>query len=83
MDAADGAGLAAPQAGVLRRVVVVDAGEGRVELVNPRITLSEGTQGGYEGCLSFPVRRSWPPWTSLQPAPSVRPMPPTQAACLT
>jgi len=54
MDAADGAGLAAPQVGVLRRVVVVDAGEGRVELVNPRITLSEDTQGGYEGCLSFP-----------------------------
>lgn len=54
MYAADGAGLAAPQVGVLRRVVVVDAGEGRVELVNPRITLSEGTQGGYEGCLSFP-----------------------------
>ena len=54
MDAADGAGLAAPQVGILRRVVVVDAGEGRVELVNPRITLAEGTQGGYEGCLSFP-----------------------------
>jgi len=35
-------------------VVVVDAGEGRIELVNPRIILSEGCQGGYEGCLSFP-----------------------------
>ena len=54
MDAADGAGLAAPQVGILRRVVVVDAGEGRVELVNPKIILSEGCQGGYEGCLSFP-----------------------------
>ncbi|MEA4869711.1 MAG: peptide deformylase [Christensenella sp.] len=54
MDAADGAGLAAPQVGILRRVVVVDAGEGRIELVNPRITLSDGCQGGYEGCLSFP-----------------------------
>lgn len=54
MDAADGAGLAAPQVGVLRRVVVVDAGEGRVELVNPKILLCEGSQGGYEGCLSFP-----------------------------
>ena len=54
MDAANGAGLAAPQVGILRRVVVVDAGEGRVELVNPRITFSEGMQGGYEGCLSFP-----------------------------
>lgn len=54
MDAAEGAGLAAPQVGILRRVVVVDAGEGRVELVNPKITLLEGCQGGYEGCLSFP-----------------------------
>lgn len=54
MDAADGAGLAAPQVGVLRRVVVVDAGEGRIELVNPRTLLSDGCQGGYEGCLSFP-----------------------------
>ena len=54
MDAANGAGLAAPQVGVLRRVVVVDAGEGRFELVNPRVILAEGAQGGYEGCLSFP-----------------------------
>ena len=54
MDAADGAGLAAPQVGILRRVVVVDVGEGRIELVNPTITLLEGCQGGYEGCLSFP-----------------------------
>ena len=37
MDTAEGAGLAAPQVGVLRRVVVIDAGEGRVELVNPRL----------------------------------------------
>ncbi len=54
MSAADGAGLAAPQVGVLRRVVVVDAGEGRIELVNPTVRLAEGCQGGYEGCLSFP-----------------------------
>ncbi len=54
MYAADGAGLAASQIGVLRRVVVIDAGDGPVELVNPSIELSEGTQGGYEGCLSFP-----------------------------
>jgi peptide deformylase len=54
MSASDGAGLAAPQVGVLRRVVVVDAGEGRIELVNPTIRLAEGCQGGYEGCLSFP-----------------------------
>ena len=54
MATADGAGLAAPQVGILRRVFVVDAGEGKFELVNPRVVLSEGTQGGYEGCLSFP-----------------------------
>lgn len=54
MNAADGAGLAAPQVGILRRIVVVDAGEGRIELVNPVIRLAEGCQGGYEGCLSFP-----------------------------
>ncbi len=59
MSAADGAGLAAPQVGVLRRVVVVDAGEGKVELVNPRIVLSEGKQGGYEGCLSFPGKSGY------------------------
>ncbi|HRX57913.1 MAG TPA: peptide deformylase [Eubacteriales bacterium] len=54
MKIADGAGLAAPQVGVLRRVVVIDAGEGKVELVNPRIIKKEGLQRGYEGCLSFP-----------------------------
>ena len=54
METANGAGLAAPQVGILRRVVVIDAGEGKVELINPRITLQEGTQGCYEGCLSFP-----------------------------
>lgn len=51
---ADGVGLAAPQVGVLRRAVVIDAGEGPVELVNPRILSSSGEQGGMEGCLSFP-----------------------------
>ena len=51
---ADGVGLAAPQVGVLRRAVVIDVGEGPVELVNPRITHSEGVQGDLEGCLSFP-----------------------------
>lgn len=54
MQSADGAGLAAPQVGILRRVVVIDAGEGKIELVNPVITLQEGKQGGFEGCLSFP-----------------------------
>lgn len=51
---ADGVGLAAPQIGVLRRAVVIDIGEGPVELINPRITKRSGVQGGSEGCLSFP-----------------------------
>lgn len=59
MKTADGAGLAAPQVGVLRRVVVIDAGEGPVELVNPVIKLSEGLQRGYEGCLSFPGKSGY------------------------
>ena len=59
MDSAEGAGLAAPQVGILRRVAVVDAGDGRIELVNPRILSAEGTQGGYEGCLSFPGKSGY------------------------
>ncbi len=59
MEAANGAGLAAPQVGILRRIVVIDAGDGKIELVNPRILLSEGTQGCFEGCLSFPGQRGY------------------------
>lgn len=51
---AEGAGLAAPQVGVLRRVVIIDIGEGPIELINPEIISEEGTQCGNEGCLSFP-----------------------------
>ena len=51
-----GVGLAAPQVGVLRRVVVVDTGEEIVELVNPRIIEESGEQDGLEGCLSVPGR---------------------------
>ena len=51
---ADGVGLAAPQVGILRRVVVIDTGENPVELINPEIVRAEGVQQGYEGCLSFP-----------------------------
>ncbi len=51
---ANGVGLAAPQVGILRRVVVVDVGEGLLELVNPEIVKSKGTQRGVEGCLSCP-----------------------------
>lgn len=52
--AANGIGLAAPQVGVLRRVVVVDLGEEIVELVNPKIVEQSGEQDGLEGCLSVP-----------------------------
>ena len=54
---ANGAGLAAPQVGILRRaVVVVDAGDNMLELVNPEIISQEGEQEGFEGCLSVPGR---------------------------
>ena len=51
---ADGAGLAAPQVGILRRVVVIDTGEELVELINPEIVETRGEQDGMEGCLSVP-----------------------------
>ncbi len=54
MNAANGVGLAAPQVGILRRVVTIDVGEGLIELVNPVITKMSGKQEGQEGCLSFP-----------------------------
>ena len=53
---ANGVGLAAPQVGILKRVVTIDIGEGDGPLVmiNPRILSSDGTQTGGEGCLSLP-----------------------------
>lgn len=48
----NGVGLAAPQVGILRRAVVVDIGEGIIELINPVIVESSGTQTDVEGCLS-------------------------------
>ncbi len=51
---ANGVGLAAPQVGILRRVVVIDLGDEIVELVNPEILETEGEQDGMEGCLSVP-----------------------------
>ena len=51
---AEGVGLAAPQVGILRRVCVVDVGDGVIELVNPVIESEEGMQEGSEGCLSLP-----------------------------
>ncbi|MCI7472578.1 MAG: peptide deformylase [Clostridiales bacterium] len=54
---ANGAGLAAPQVGILRRaVIVVDANDQMLELVNPEIIAREGEQEGFEGCLSVPGR---------------------------
>lgn len=54
---ANGAGLAAPQVGVLRRVFVVDVEDGYYEFVNPKIVTTSGVQTGKEGCLS--VRKKW------------------------
>lgn len=50
----NGVGLAAVQVGMLKRVVVIDVGDGPMELVNPEITLKEGEQREQEGCLSLP-----------------------------
>ena len=54
MKLADGVGLAAPQVGIRRRAVVIDIGEGKIELINPEFLLKEGEQLCVEGCLSFP-----------------------------
>lgn len=51
---ANGVGLAAPQVGILRRVVIVDTGEEILELVNPELIETDGEQEGPEGCLSVP-----------------------------
>lgn len=51
---AEGVGLAAPQVGVLRRIAVIDVGDGPIVLVNPEILETSGEQTGYEGCLSLP-----------------------------
>lgn len=54
MYSAKGVGLAAPQIGVSKRVIVVDVGEGLIELVNPEILSCEGQETDSEGCLSIP-----------------------------
>ncbi|MFC4766069.1 peptide deformylase [Effusibacillus consociatus] len=51
---ADGVGLAAPQVGISKRVIVMDCGEGLIEMINPVIVSKEGEQIGPEGCLSIP-----------------------------
>lgn len=49
-----GVGLAAPQVGILKRIVVIDVGEGPLLLINPEIVETSGSQTGSEGCLSLP-----------------------------
>ncbi len=51
---ADGVGLAAPQVGVLKRIVVIDIGDGSIILINPKVVETSGSQTGTEGCLSLP-----------------------------
>lgn len=51
---ANGVGLAAPQVGILKRIVVIDTGEGPITMINPRIVETSGEQEGSEGCLSVP-----------------------------
>jgi peptide deformylase len=54
MYAADGIGLAAPQVGILKRIAVVDVGEGPISLINPEMLETEGEYLDEEGCLSIP-----------------------------
>ena len=54
LERANGVGLAAPQVGILRRVVIVDTGEEILELINPTLLETSGEQVGAEGCLSVP-----------------------------
>ena len=51
---ANGVGLAAPQVGILKRIVVMDVGEGPIVMINPVIIETDGEQTGDEGCLSIP-----------------------------
>ncbi len=54
---ANGVGLAAPQVGILKKIIVVDIGEGLITLINPEILEAQGSQSDEEGCLSVPGRR--------------------------
>ena len=54
MKESDGVGLAAPQVGILKRACVIDVGDGKIELINPEIISSSGSQTDQEGCLSVP-----------------------------
>lgn len=59
MYAADGVGLAAPQVGILRRIIVVDDGNGLKKMINPEILEADGCVSGIEGCLSVPDRNGY------------------------
>lgn len=59
MYAADGVGLAAPQIGISKRIIVVDPGEQLFEVINPEIIYREGEQTAREGCLSVPEVVGW------------------------
>ena len=54
LDKANGVGLAAPQVGVLKRIIIIDAGEGLLQLINPVLKSESGKQCVPEGCLSVP-----------------------------
>lgn len=54
MYSANGVGLAAPQVGILKRLIVVDVGEGPIVLINPEIIEEKGSETDFEGCLSLP-----------------------------
>lgn len=56
---ADGVGLAAPQIGISKRIIVVDQGDRLIQIINPKIVFSEGEQNGSEGCLSVPGKIGW------------------------
>ena len=51
---AEGVGLAAPQVGILKRICVIDVGDGPIVLINPKVVETSGEQSGHEGCLSVP-----------------------------
>ena len=53
----NGVGLAAPQVGILKRIFVIDIGEGLIEFINPTVIATEGEQFGEEGCLSVPGKQ--------------------------
>ncbi len=56
---AEGVGLAAPQIGIIRRIFVIDCGDGLIEAINPEIISASGAQGDMEGCLSFPGKQGY------------------------